>query len=202
MELNKFRSFLLRGNISHYEHVPKKENADSPFDDTSGGKNNDSIPEADKDHKKKPPIDYPFPVSKSVIFEKNKVNKSEDRININYSNIASDLYPEEGFKTPNRKKHFSSDWGMLLAHNHELHNFKNTEHDSIIKKDMYALNTKNDIRNKLNLYVERINFPNPKDACTYLAIEAHKCLLTHSFHMNPGVSNQKCVKWLNEYTCS
>ncbi|GAB69727.1 hypothetical protein PCYB_004760, partial [Plasmodium cynomolgi strain B] len=168
------------GSISHCKHAPKKEKAVSPFDDTSGGKGNDSIPEwrkkiqrytgvqiyeeEDKDHRKKQPVDCPFPVSKSVIFEKNKVNKSEDPININYSNIASDLYPEKGFKTPNRKKHFSSDWEMLLAHNHGLYNFKNTDHNTI-----------------------------------YLAIEYYKCLLTHSFHMNPDVSNQKCVKWFNEF---
>ncbi|ANQ08241.1 Uncharacterized protein PCOAH_00027640 [Plasmodium coatneyi] len=245
MELKIFSSFLPRGNISHCEdapqseHVPKEESAQSPFDDTNGGKNNDSIldvikkipinpfidsnenlnkykygvekkeiqrytgvqvyEEEDKDHKKNQPIDYPFPVSKSVIFEKNKVNKSEDRININYSNIAGDLYPEEGFKTPNRKKHFSSDWEMLLAHNHGLYNFKNTDNNTIVNKDMYALNTENDIRNKLNLYADRINVDNPNDACKYLAIEEYKCLLTHSFHMNPDVSNQKCVKWFNEY---
>ncbi|KAI4838540.1 ATP synthase-associated protein [Plasmodium brasilianum] len=155
--------------------------------------------EDEKDHKKKQPFDYPFPVSKHVIFEKNKVNKSDDRININYSNISTDLYPEEGYKTPNRKKHFSSEWEILLAHNHGLYNFKSTDNNVIVNKDMYALNTENDIRNKLNLYIERINVDNPNDACKYLAIEEYKCLLTHSFHMNPDISNQKCVKWFNEY---
>ncbi|CXI40247.1 conserved Plasmodium protein, unknown function [Plasmodium berghei] len=153
----------------------------------------------EKDHKKNKPIDYPFPINKNVVFKKNKVNNSDERINTNYSNIASDLYPEEGFKTLNKNKHFSSDWELLLAHNHGLYHFKNNDNNAIMNKDMHSLNTENDIRNKLNLYTERINVDNPNDACKYLAIEEYKCLLTHSFHMNPNTSNQKCVKWFNEY---
>ncbi|SBT35813.1 conserved Plasmodium protein, unknown function [Plasmodium ovale wallikeri] len=179
--LNKYKYGVEKKNIERYTGIQVYEEED------------------EKDYKKKKPFDYPFPISKNVIFEKNKVNKSDDRININYSNIASDLYPEEGYKTPNRKKHFSADWELLLAHNHGLYNFKNTDNNVIVNKDMYSLNTENDIRNKLNLYIERINVDNPNDACKYLAIEEYKCLLTHSFHMNADMSNQKCVKWFNEY---
>ncbi|VWU49771.1 ATP synthase-associated protein, putative [Hepatocystis sp. ex Piliocolobus tephrosceles] len=156
----------------------------------------------EKDHKKQQPIDYPFPVSKKLIFEKNKVNKADDRININYSNIISDLYPEEGYTGPNKKKHFSSDWELLLAHNHGLYKFKNinsNNYNAIINRDMYTLNTENDIRNNVNLYTDKINVDKPNDPCKYLGIEEYKCLLTHSFHMNTNISNQKCVKWFNEY---
>ncbi|SBS90071.1 conserved Plasmodium protein, unknown function, partial [Plasmodium ovale curtisi] len=152
-------------NINKYKHGVEKKSIDR-YTGVQVYEEDD-----EKDHKKNKPVDYPFPINKNVVFKKNKVNQADERINTNYSNIASDLYPEEGFKTLNKNKHFSSDWELLLAHNHGLYNFKNSDNNAIINKDMSSLNTENDIRNKLNLYTERINVDNPNDACKYLAIE-------------------------------
>lgn len=182
-----------KGNLDKYKYTVEKKKVEN----LTGVKVYEESDE--KDDKKEKPFEYPFPVNKETVFEKNKINKSEDRINANYSNVATDIYPEEGYTTPNKKKHFSSDWELLLAHNHNLYEFKNIEHNTLVNRDMYMSNTEDDVRNKLNLFVDRVNVDNAKDACKYLAIEEYKCLLSHSFHMNPNVGNQKCVKWFNEY---
>lgn len=180
-------------DLNKYEYTREKK----PIERFTGARVYEENDE--KENKKNKPLDFPFPINNDVLFEKSKIPKTEDRININYSNIASDVYPEEGFKDVNKQKHFSSEWEMLLAHNHGLYNFKDKEHNKIVNRDRYILNTENDIRNQLNMFVEKVNVDNSNDTCKYLAIEEYKCLLSHSFHMNPLASNEKCVKWFNEY---
>ncbi|CZT99091.1 hypothetical protein CYL21_0748 [Plasmodium falciparum NF54] len=187
--MNKYKYGVEKKNIERYTGVNVYDEVD------------------EKDEKKNKPVEYPFAISNKIIFKKNnnnnnnnKTSSSNNQINTNYSNISSELYPEEGYKTPNKTKHFYADWERLLAYNHGLYTLKNANNNNtIINRDLHSLNTENDIRNKLNLYIDRINIDNPNDTCKYLGIEEYKCLLTHSFHMNTNVSNQKCVKWFNEY---
>lgn len=108
----------------------------------------------------------------------------EDRINVSYENMLSDVMSLDA-KPAAR---FESKWQKTLAYDRGLYQ----------PRTFGAAKSADDVRIATNEFADKVNADDPGNACKHLIAEEMRCLQTYQYEKDPQNATKKCVKWFSE----